>query len=106
MTEDVSGTENDWKGSIAFVVGNRIEDEVLIRALTLAVQVPQRRLFSIVSWQDIVQQVNGSSALFGSTSKKAKKPVGGNNAPLYYEHSADSLKRCLWSEETNSLMKD
>ncbi|MXQ79527.1 hypothetical protein E5288_WYG006951 [Bos mutus] len=85
MTEDVSGTENDWKGSIAFVVGNRIEDEVLIRALTLAVQVPQRRLFSIVSWQDIFQQVNGSSALFGSTSKKAKKPVGGNNAPLYYE---------------------
>ncbi|DAA31586.1 TPA: sperm associated antigen 17 [Bos taurus] len=77
--------QNDWKGSIAFVLGNRIEDEVLIRALTLAVQVPQRRLFSIVSWQDIVQQVNGSSALFGSTSKKAKKPVGGNNAPLYYE---------------------
>uniref|UniRef100_A0A8C0AAY2 Sperm associated antigen 17 n=1 Tax=Bos mutus grunniens TaxID=30521 RepID=A0A8C0AAY2_BOSMU len=77
--------QNDWKGSIAFVVGNRIEDEVLIRALTLAVQVPQRRLFSIVSWQDIFQQVNGSSALFGSTSKKAKKPVGGNNAPLYYE---------------------
>uniref|UniRef100_A0A4W2ET42 Uncharacterized protein n=1 Tax=Bos indicus x Bos taurus TaxID=30522 RepID=A0A4W2ET42_BOBOX len=77
--------QNDWKGSIVFVVGNRIEDEVLIRALTLAVQVPQRRLFSIVSWQDIVQQVNGSSALFGSTSKKAKKPVGGNNAPLYYE---------------------
>ncbi|KAF4021435.1 hypothetical protein G4228_013301 [Cervus hanglu yarkandensis] len=76
--------QNDWKGSIAFVVGNRIEDEVLIRALTLAVQVPQRRLFSMVSWQDIVQQVNGSSAIFGSTSKKAKKPLSGN-APLYYE---------------------
>ncbi|XP_040086869.1 sperm-associated antigen 17 isoform X2 [Oryx dammah] len=76
--------QNDWKGSIAFVVGNRIEDEVLIHALTLAVQVPQRRLFSMVSWQDIVQQVNGSSAVFGSTSKKAKKPIGGN-APLYSE---------------------
>ncbi|XP_060257705.1 sperm-associated antigen 17 isoform X3 [Ovis aries] len=76
--------QNDWKGSIAFVVGNRIEDEVLIHALTLAVQVPQRRLFSMVSWQDIVQQVNGSSAVFGSTSKKAKKPLGGN-APLYSE---------------------
>ncbi|XP_017902002.1 PREDICTED: sperm-associated antigen 17 [Capra hircus] len=76
--------QNDWKGSIAFVVGNRIEDEVLIHALTLAVQVPQRRLFSMVSWQDIVQQVDGSSAVFGSTSKKAKKPLGGN-APLYSE---------------------
>uniref|UniRef100_A0A8C6DMY7 Sperm associated antigen 17 n=1 Tax=Moschus moschiferus TaxID=68415 RepID=A0A8C6DMY7_MOSMO len=76
--------QDDWKGSVAFVVGNRTEDEVLIRTLSLAVQAPQRRLFSMVSWQDIVQQVNGSSALFGSTSKKAKKPLGGN-APLYYE---------------------
>uniref|UniRef100_A0A8C0C9H2 Sperm associated antigen 17 n=1 Tax=Balaenoptera musculus TaxID=9771 RepID=A0A8C0C9H2_BALMU len=38
----------------------------------------------LVSWQDILQQINGTSALFGSTSKKAKKPVGGS-APLYYE---------------------
>lgn len=49
--------QNDWKGSIAFVVGNRIEDDLPIRALTLAVQVPQRKFFSIVSWQDILQQV-------------------------------------------------
>uniref|UniRef100_A0A452EMN2 Sperm associated antigen 17 n=1 Tax=Capra hircus TaxID=9925 RepID=A0A452EMN2_CAPHI len=53
--------------------------------LTLFVSgIPQRRLFSMVSWQDIVQQVDGSSAVFGSTSKKAKKPLGGN-APLYSE---------------------
>ncbi|GAB5575432.1 sperm-associated antigen 17 isoform X1 [Prionailurus iriomotensis] len=75
---------NDWKGSIAFVVGNRIEDDLPIRALTLAVQVPQRKFFSIVSWQDILQQINESNALLGTTSKKAKKPVG-NSAPLYYE---------------------
>ncbi|XP_067566400.1 sperm-associated antigen 17 [Pseudorca crassidens] len=76
--------QNDWKSSIAFVVGNRVEDELLIQALTLAVQVPQRRLFSMISWQDILQQINGTSALFGSTSKKAKKSLSGS-APLYCE---------------------
>lgn len=76
--------QNDWKGVIAFVVGNRIEDELLIGALTLAVQAPQRRLFSMVSWQDILQQINGTNALPGTASKKGKKPLGGS-APLYSE---------------------
>ncbi|XP_008704587.2 sperm-associated antigen 17 [Ursus maritimus] len=76
--------QNDWKGSIAFVVGNRIEDDVLIRALTLAVQVPQRKSFSIVSWQDILQQIDESNAFLGTPSKKAKKPLG-SSVPLYYE---------------------
>uniref|UniRef100_G3RB42 Sperm associated antigen 17 n=1 Tax=Gorilla gorilla gorilla TaxID=9595 RepID=G3RB42_GORGO len=39
----------------------------------------------MVSWQDILQQINDINTLVGSApSKKAKKPVGGN-APLYYE---------------------
>ncbi|XP_058992995.1 sperm-associated antigen 17 [Mustela lutreola] len=76
--------QNDWKGSVAFIVGNRSEDDLLIRALTLAVQVPQRKLFSIVSWQDILQQINESNAFLGTPSKKAKKPLGGS-APLYHE---------------------
>nr|XP_007975591.2 sperm-associated antigen 17 isoform X3 [Chlorocebus sabaeus] len=77
--------QNDWKASIAFVVGNQIEDDLLIQALTLAVQVPQRKLFSMVSWQDIFQQINEINTLVGSaSSKKAKNPVGGN-VPLYYE---------------------
>nr|XP_004026481.4 sperm-associated antigen 17 [Gorilla gorilla gorilla]XP_055232730.1 sperm-associated antigen 17 [Gorilla gorilla gorilla] len=77
--------QNDWQASIAFVVGNQIEDDLLIQALTVAVQVPQRKLFSMVSWQDILQQINDINTLVGSApSKKAKKPVGGN-APLYYE---------------------
>ncbi|KAM6168270.1 sperm-associated antigen 17 [Erethizon dorsatum] len=77
--------QDDWKASIAFVVGNQIEDDLLIQALTLAVQVPQRKLFSIVSWQDILQQINEISA-FAKTasSKKARKPVS-SNAPLFYE---------------------
>ncbi|XP_074174734.1 sperm-associated antigen 17 [Rhinolophus sinicus] len=76
--------QNDWRASIAFVVGNRIEDDLLIRALTLAVQVPQRKLFSVVSWQDILQQINESNALFETPSKKAKKPPVGSG-PLYHE---------------------
>ncbi|XP_060057789.1 sperm-associated antigen 17 isoform X2 [Erinaceus europaeus] len=74
----------DWNGSIAFVVGNQIEDDLLIGALTTAVEVPQRKLFSKVSWQDILQQINEANATFGAASKKSKKPVGGS-APLYYE---------------------
>uniref|UniRef100_A0A2K5J387 Sperm associated antigen 17 n=1 Tax=Colobus angolensis palliatus TaxID=336983 RepID=A0A2K5J387_COLAP len=39
----------------------------------------------MVSWQDIFQQINEINTLVGSaSSKKAKKPVGGN-VPLYYE---------------------
>ncbi|XP_072625698.1 sperm-associated antigen 17 isoform X2 [Canis lupus baileyi] len=76
--------QNDWKGSIAFVVGNRIEDDLLIQALTIAVQVPQRKFFSIVSWQDILQQINESDGLYGTTSRKAKKPPS-SSAPLFYE---------------------
>uniref|UniRef100_A0A8B7TIX7 Sperm-associated antigen 17 n=1 Tax=Castor canadensis TaxID=51338 RepID=A0A8B7TIX7_CASCN len=79
--------QNDWKASVAFVVGNQIEDDLLIRALTLAVQVPQRKLFSIVSWQDILLQINEINALVGAASvKKAKRPgVGTVSAPLFYE---------------------
>ncbi|XP_015419028.1 PREDICTED: sperm-associated antigen 17 [Myotis davidii] len=74
----------DWKGSVAFVVGNQVEDDLLIRALTLAVQVPQRRLFSIISWQDILQQIEEANVLFGTTSKKSKQSAG-ISYPLYYE---------------------
>nr|KAF6414461.1 sperm associated antigen 17 [Molossus molossus] len=72
----------NWKGSIAFVVGNQLEDDLLIRALALAVQVPLRKLFSIISWQDILQQIDEAQTLLGTTSKKTKQPVG---TPLYYE---------------------
>ncbi|XP_013371939.1 PREDICTED: sperm-associated antigen 17 isoform X3 [Chinchilla lanigera] len=77
--------QDDWKASIAFVVGNQIEDDLLIQALTLAVQVPQRKLFSIVSWRDILLQINEASALAGSASSKKAKKTAGSNAPLFYE---------------------
>ncbi|KAB0385214.1 hypothetical protein FD755_000170 [Muntiacus reevesi] len=70
-------SQNDWKGSIAFVVESRIEDEVLIRALTLAVQVPQRRLFSVVSWQDIAQQVLTAAKAIMDSGEKLTLPLIG-----------------------------
>ncbi|XP_054421065.1 sperm-associated antigen 17 [Pteronotus mesoamericanus] len=76
--------QNDWKGSIAFVVGNRTEDDLLIRALALAVQAPQRKLFSLISWQDVLRQIDEANVLFGTAARKAKNP-GGSSIPLYYE---------------------
>ncbi|XP_035307203.1 sperm-associated antigen 17 [Cricetulus griseus] len=77
--------QNDWKASIAFVVGNRIEDFLLIEALGMAVQYPQRKLFSLVSWQDILQQIDEIQSLAAAvSSKKGKKPPNGG-LPLYYE---------------------
>ncbi|XP_021121416.1 sperm-associated antigen 17 isoform X5 [Heterocephalus glaber] len=77
--------QNDWKASIAFVVGNQIEDDLLIQALTLAVEVPQRKLFSIVSWQGILQQINEISGLARTVSSKKARKAAGSNAPVFYE---------------------
>ncbi|KAM6290429.1 sperm-associated antigen 17 [Porphyrio hochstetteri] len=68
--------EDDWKPSIAFVVGNKIEDEIHTKALCLAVQVPQRKLFSVVTREDIFRQIRES----GSAKGKKVKDV-----PMYYE---------------------
>ncbi|XP_043860413.1 sperm-associated antigen 17 [Dromiciops gliroides] len=70
----------DWKGCINFVVGNRIEDDLLINALELAVNVPQRKLFSLVSWNNILSQINAPPP---PPPPKGKKQ--GVAAPLYYE---------------------
>ncbi|MEJ1277918.1 sperm associated antigen 17 [Cricetulus griseus] len=87
-----SARKNDWKASIAFVVGNRIEDFLLIEALGMAVQYPQRKLFSLVSWQDILQQIDEIQSLAAAvSSKKGKKPPNGG-LPLYYEMVEDRAK--------------
>uniref|UniRef100_F7DM61 Sperm associated antigen 17 n=1 Tax=Monodelphis domestica TaxID=13616 RepID=F7DM61_MONDO len=74
------GKQADWKGSISFVVGSRIEDELLINALELAVQVPQRKLFSLVSWNNILAQINAPPPAPAGKGKKQAVPV-----PLFYE---------------------
>ncbi|XP_072182655.1 sperm-associated antigen 17 [Excalfactoria chinensis] len=68
--------EDDWKPSIAFVVGAKIEDEMHTKALSLAVQVPQRKLFSVVTREDIFRQISESG------SQKGKKV---KDVPMFYE---------------------
>ncbi|KAM9301129.1 sperm-associated antigen 17 [Morus bassanus] len=68
--------EDDWKPSIAFVVGTKTEDEIHTKALSLAVQVPQRKLFSVVMREDIFRQIRESG------NQKAKKV---KDEPMYYE---------------------
>ncbi|XP_050750257.1 sperm-associated antigen 17 [Gymnogyps californianus] len=68
--------EDDWKPSIAFVVGTKTEDEIHTKALSLAVQVPQRKLFSVVTHEDIFRQIRESG------NQKGKKV---KDVPMYYE---------------------
>ncbi|XP_072707631.1 sperm-associated antigen 17 [Ciconia boyciana] len=68
--------EDNWKPSIAFVVGTKIEDEIHTKALSLAVQVPQRKLFSVVTREDIFRQIRESG------NQKGKKV---KDVPMYYE---------------------
>ncbi|KAJ6658283.1 hypothetical protein lerEdw1_020555 [Lerista edwardsae] len=49
--------EENWIPSVAFVVGNQAEDDLHLKALSLAVHVPLRKLFSVVSWEGILAQV-------------------------------------------------
>ncbi|XP_032533747.1 sperm-associated antigen 17 isoform X10 [Chiroxiphia lanceolata] len=68
--------EDDWKPSIAFVVGAKMEDEIHIQALSMAVRVPQRKLFSVITHEDIFRQITECG------SQKGKKVKDG---PMYYE---------------------
>ncbi|XP_042311346.1 sperm-associated antigen 17-like [Sceloporus undulatus] len=68
----------NWNPSIAFVVGSQAEDELHTKALSLAVKVPQRRLFSVVSWEGILAQIIEAGDV------KAKK-IKEKETPLYYE---------------------
>uniref|UniRef100_A0A8C3BRC2 Sperm associated antigen 17 n=1 Tax=Cairina moschata TaxID=8855 RepID=A0A8C3BRC2_CAIMO len=68
--------EDNWKPSISFVVGTKIEDEIHTTALSLAVQVPQRKLFSVVTREDIFRQIAESG------NQKGKKV---KDVPMFYE---------------------
>uniref|UniRef100_A0A8C4U9V5 Sperm associated antigen 17 n=1 Tax=Falco tinnunculus TaxID=100819 RepID=A0A8C4U9V5_FALTI len=74
--------EDDWKPSITFVVGTKIEDEIHTKALSLAVQVPQRKLFSVVMREDIFRQVRESG------NQKGKKV---KDVPMHYEVLAKAI---------------
>ncbi|XP_067320442.1 sperm-associated antigen 17 [Anolis sagrei] len=72
--------EENWSPSIAFVFGSQPEDELHIKALSLAVKVPQRRLFSVVSWEGILSQIMETADVKVKKTKEKEKET-----PLYYE---------------------
>ncbi|XP_030912571.1 sperm-associated antigen 17 [Geospiza fortis] len=76
VTHSVKGIPDDWKPSISFVVGTNIEDEIHTQALALAVQVPLRKLFSVVTSEDLYKQIAESGRPKG---KRAK------DVPMYHE---------------------
>nr|XP_008113485.1 PREDICTED: sperm-associated antigen 17 isoform X2 [Anolis carolinensis] len=76
--------EENWSPSIAFVLGSQPEDELHIKALSLAVKVPQRRLFSVVSWEGILSQIM-ETAVAEVKVKKTKEKEKEKETPLYYE---------------------
>ncbi|KAL1021782.1 hypothetical protein UPYG_G00017870 [Umbra pygmaea] len=61
--------EETWRASISLVVEERPVDEDIIRALQLAVQQPLRRLFSVVTWDDTLENIH---ELGNPKSKKTK----------------------------------
>ncbi|XP_066468753.1 sperm-associated antigen 17 [Tiliqua scincoides] len=69
--------EENWIPNFAFVVGSKPEDELHLKALSLAIQVPLRKLFSVVSWEGILAQIMDVG---NAKAKKVKEPT-----PLFYE---------------------
>ncbi|XP_044196890.1 sperm-associated antigen 17 isoform X3 [Thunnus albacares] len=68
--------EDSWQACVCLVAGRSPEDEELIRALALAVQQPQRKLFTAVTWDCTLTKIHELG------NPKAKKP---DNVPVYYE---------------------
>ncbi|XP_043953530.1 sperm-associated antigen 17 isoform X2 [Gambusia affinis] len=69
--------EDTWLASVSLVVGDGPEEEEeLTKSLVLSFECPQRKLFSLISWDSTVEKI------YKLGNPKAKKP---DNLPLFYE---------------------
>ncbi|XP_039458948.1 sperm-associated antigen 17 isoform X2 [Oreochromis aureus] len=68
--------EESWQACVSFVVGSGPQEEELIQALSLAVQEPQRKLFTLLTWDDTLAKIHELG------NPKAKKP---DDAPMFYQ---------------------
>ncbi|KAF5888115.1 sperm-associated antigen 17, partial [Clarias magur] len=68
--------EESWDVCVSLVVCDSVCDEVCMRALCQAVQQPLRRLFTILSWENLLQKVND---LGNPKTRKIKE------LPAFYE---------------------
>ncbi|KAM9425740.1 sperm-associated antigen 17 [Pholidichthys leucotaenia] len=67
--------EESWQSCVSLVAGRSPEEEELIQALALAIQKPQRKLFTLITWDSIVAQVHELGNL--KTKKK--------DLPMFFE---------------------
>uniref|UniRef100_A0AAV2KND9 Sperm-associated antigen 17 n=1 Tax=Knipowitschia caucasica TaxID=637954 RepID=A0AAV2KND9_KNICA len=85
--------EDSWKACVSLVVETCPEDEELIHMLTAAVQKPQRRLFSILTWDDTKAKIiefgnpktrkRDNAAAFSEVTEPAKLLLdGGEDIPV------------------------
>ncbi|KAI4808604.1 hypothetical protein KUCAC02_000658 [Chaenocephalus aceratus] len=68
--------EESWQACVSLVVGRSPEEEKLTQALSVAAQKPQRKLFSLLTWESTVAKIHELG------NPKAKRP---DEAPVFYE---------------------
>ncbi|XP_078415737.1 sperm-associated antigen 17 [Cetorhinus maximus] len=86
--------EDQWKPAIYFTVGEKIENELFLAALAAAINVPLRKLFSIISWEGTMKQV----VEFGNP--KGKRP---SDLPMFYEITEVAWETLAKGEELSVL---
>ncbi|XP_014906164.1 sperm-associated antigen 17 isoform X2 [Poecilia latipinna] len=78
--------EDTWLACVSLVVGDGPEEEEeLIKSLVLSFEHPQRKLFSLISWDSTVEKINK----LGNPKAKKTDPL-----PLFYE-STEHAKTLL-----------
>ncbi|KAL7884467.1 hypothetical protein AOLI_G00072370 [Acnodon oligacanthus] len=68
--------EEGWRVCVCLVVGGSAEDEVCVNALNQAVQLPLRQLFTLLTWENILEKI---SELGNPKTRKIKEP------PMFFE---------------------
>ncbi|XP_037391508.1 sperm-associated antigen 17 isoform X1 [Pygocentrus nattereri] len=68
--------EEGWRVCVCLVVGGCAEDEVCVNALNQAVQQPLRQLFTLLTWENILEKI---SELGNPKTRKIKEP------PMFFE---------------------
>ncbi|KAL6459422.1 hypothetical protein MHYP_G00328940 [Metynnis hypsauchen] len=68
--------EEGWRVCVCLVVAGSAEDEVCVNALNQAVQQPLRQLFTLLTWENILEKI---SELGNPKTRKIKEP------PMFFE---------------------
>ncbi|XP_072369842.1 sperm-associated antigen 17 [Scyliorhinus torazame] len=86
--------EDQWRPAIYFTVGEKIENELFLAALAAAINVPLRKLFSVISWEGTMKQVVDLG------NPKGKRP---SDLPMFYEVTEVAWETLAKGEELSLL---